>query len=211
MSFLRALHSLYNLIFTSLSLASHLSENKILTFPRKYASLTENPSLNHDTIIFSIWFIKPGQILLNITITHLTHKKKKMNMQFPSYMCHLKKTVLHYKPQKCAKLWIKFDLQLKICKSIFTQSQIRILINSANLATRFIYSVLEAMVLIAGSWEREIGLIRKSWLRPHLSVVVCDLDHGDLNTKRLQSPVIAFQYELGHFIKIFSISISSRR
>lgn len=67
------------------------------------------------------------------------------------------------------------------------------------------------MVLIAGSWEREIGLIRKSWLWPHLSVVVCDLDHGDLNTKRLQSPVIAFQYELGHFIEIFSISISSRR
>lgn len=83
MSFLRALHSLYNLIFTSLSLASHLSENKILTFPRKYASLTENPSLNHDTIIFSIWFIKPGQILLNITITHLTQKKKKNEYAIP--------------------------------------------------------------------------------------------------------------------------------
>lgn len=76
MSFLRALHSLYNLILTSLSLASHLSENKVPTFPRKYASLTKNPSLNHDTIIFSIQFIKPSQILLNITITHLIKKKK---------------------------------------------------------------------------------------------------------------------------------------
>lgn len=75
MSFLRALHSLYNLILTSLSLASHLSENKVPTFPRKYASLTKNPSLNHDTIIFSIQFIKPSQILLNITITHLIKKK----------------------------------------------------------------------------------------------------------------------------------------
>lgn len=75
MSFLRALHSLYNLILTSLSLASHLSENKVPTFPRKYASLTKNPSLNHDTIIFSIQFNKSSQILLNITITHLTQKK----------------------------------------------------------------------------------------------------------------------------------------
>lgn len=108
MSFLRALHSLYNLILTSLSLASHLSENKVPTFPRKYASLTKNPSLNHDTIIFSIQFIKPSQILLNITITHLI-KKRSINMQFPSYMHHLKKTAFHYNPQKCAKLCIYFN------------------------------------------------------------------------------------------------------
>lgn len=108
MSFLRALHSLYNLILTSLSLASHLSENKVPTFPRKYASLTKNPSLNHDTIIFSIQFIKPSQILLNITITHLI-KKRSINMQFPSYMHHLKKTAFHYYPQKCAKLCIYFN------------------------------------------------------------------------------------------------------
>lgn len=108
MSFLRALHSLYNLILTSLSLASHLSENKVPTFPRKYVSLTKNPSLNHDTIIFSIQFIKPSQILLNITITHLI-KKRSINMQFPSYMHHLKKTAFHYYPQKCAKLCIYFN------------------------------------------------------------------------------------------------------
>lgn len=108
MSFLRALHSLYNLILTSLSLASHLGENKVPTFPRKYASLTKNPSLNHDTIIFSIQFIKPSQILLNITITHLI-KKRSINMQFPSYMHHLKKTAFHYYPQKCAKLCIYFN------------------------------------------------------------------------------------------------------
>lgn len=63
------------------------------------------------------------------------------------------------------------------------------------------------MVLIAGSWEREIGLIRKSWL-PLLPLVVCDKDHRDLNTKRVQSSVIAFLYErAGHFNEIFSASI----
>lgn len=113
MSFLRALHSLYNLILTSLSLVSHLSENKVPTLPRKYASLTKNPSLNHDTIIFSIQFIKPSQILLNITITHLIKKKRSINMQFPSYMRHLKKTVFYYNPQKCVKLCIKFNLQFQ--------------------------------------------------------------------------------------------------
>lgn len=124
MSFLRALHSLYNLILTSLSLASHLSENKVPTFPRKYASLTKNPSLNHDTIIFSIQFIKPSQILLNITITHLI-KKRSINMQFPSYMHHLKKTAFHYYPQKCAKLCIYFNSQLKFANpySLETRSE----------------------------------------------------------------------------------------
>lgn len=46
-------------------------------------------------------------------------------MQFPSYMHHLKKTVFYYNPQKCAKLCIKFNLQLKFANpySLKTRSE----------------------------------------------------------------------------------------